>query len=101
MILGRPANLWTGLVTAALALIQVVLVNVRPDIDPTTVATVLGAVGVFLGVLISFIAGQPPTINAGDQVNVTTPAGQPNATATLGVTPSGNVSIANADVVPK
>jgi hypothetical protein len=101
VILGRPANLWTGLVTAGLALVQVVLVTLVPDADPTTVATILGAVGIFLGVLISFIANTTPTINAGDQINVTTPAGQPNATATLGVTPAGDVTIANADVTPQ
>lgn len=98
MILGRPANAWTGLVTAGLALIQVLTVTLVPGIDATAVATILGSVGVFLGVLIAFIAGQTPTINSGGQVNVTTPAGQPNATATLGVE-EGVVTIANADVV--
>ena len=87
MILGRPANLWTGLVTAFLALLQVIVVQVAPGIDPTVVATILGSVGVFLGVLISFIANQPPTLNEGDRLHITTPGNQPNVTVTAEIPP--------------
>lgn len=87
MILGRPANLWTGLVTAFLALLQVVLVTVVPGIDATAVATILGSVGVFMGVLIGFIANQPPTLNEGDRLHIATPAGKDNVTITAEIPP--------------
>ena len=82
MILGRPTNIWLGLVTAALAFTQVVIVTVRPDINATSVATVLGSLGGLLAVVIALIANQPPTVNSGDTVKVVTPEGQPNYTVT-------------------
>lgn len=80
MILGRPTNQWVGLITAAASLAQVLIVTLKPDVDAAQVAIVLGAVTGFLGVLIAFIAGQPPTINPGDSVTLVTPAGQENVT---------------------
>lgn len=83
MIFGRPVNQWVGLITAAASLAQVLIVTLRPDVDPAQVAIVLGALTAFLGVFIAFIAGQPPTLNSGDTVTVVTPAGQPNVVKTV------------------
>ena len=82
MILGRPVNLWTGLVVSTLAVIQIVLVNIG-GFDPIVVSTLLGAIGILLGSLISLIANQPPTINSGDLVTVVTPPGQDNRVVTV------------------
>lgn len=76
MIFGRPTNLWLGLSTAIVGAITVTLV--AAGFDPTLVATVSGAWGGVVGAMIVVIAGQPPTVNSGDTVNVVTPAGQPN-----------------------
>jgi hypothetical protein len=80
MILGRPTNLWLGLVTAALGFMQVAIVslNLLPNVDPAQIATVLGALGLLLGALITLVANQPPTLNAGDPYVVATPSGTPN-----------------------
>ena len=83
MILGRPTNLWLGLVTAVLGFIQVALLSVRPEIDPTQLGLVLGAAGLLLGAIIALIANQPPTLNTGDKVNVVTPAGEANKVITV------------------
>lgn len=79
MIFGRPSNLWLGLVTAAVGFASVTAVTVF-HLDPTSVATVAGAGTGLLGAVVALVAGQPPTVKAGDQVNVTTPAGDPNYT---------------------
>lgn len=94
MILGRPINLWTGLVTAVLGVVSVIAINVL-DYDPETVALIVGSLATLLGSVVALVAVQPPTVNAGSQVNVTTPSGQPNASATLGVTAGGDVTVAN------
>jgi hypothetical protein len=83
VIFGRPINLWLGLVTASLAFAQVLIVTLVPDVDPTTVATVLGAFGGLLAVVIALVANQPPTISSGDTVKVVTPPGQDNRTVTV------------------
>ena len=83
MILGRPINLWLGFVTALLAFTQVLVVTLLPDIDPTAVATVLGALGGLLAVIIALVANQPPTVNAGSTVNVITPPGEANREVTV------------------
>ena len=83
MLFGRPTNQWIGLITAAASLVQVLVVTLLPEVNPATVAVVIGAVTGFLGVLIAFVAGQPPTLNPGDTVTVVTPQGQPNATVTV------------------
>ena len=91
MILGRPINLWTGLVTAVLGVASVFAINVL-NYDPETVALIIGSLATLLGALIALVAVQPPTVNSGTQVNVTTPSGQPNASATVSVAPSGDVT---------
>lgn len=91
MIFGRPTNLWTGLATALVGFLSILAVTVL-KYDPTIVAQLSGAGALLLGALISLVANQPPTINSGGTVNVTTPAGQPNASATVSVAPSGDVT---------
>lgn len=89
MIFGRPTNLWLGLVTAAVALVQGLIVIFVPGVDPTQIATAGALVVAFLGALIALIAGQPPTLNPGDAYKVVTAAGEPNVTkvANTNVTP--------------
>lgn len=82
MIFGRPTNLWLGVVVAGLAVLQIVLVNVL-HYDAVLVSTLLAAVGAFLGTVISLIANGPPSVPVGSNINVTTPAGQPNVLATV------------------
>jgi hypothetical protein len=79
MIFGRASNLWLGLVTAGVGFTSVVAVTVF-HLDPTAVATVAGAGTGLLGAVVALVAGQPPTVNAGDRVNVMTPSGDPNYT---------------------
>lgn len=87
MILGRPTNLWLGLVGAVTAFLQVAIVNLVPDVNATAVATVLGAFGLLLAALVSLIANQPPVVNPGDTVHVITAAGQPNYETTIATPP--------------
>ncbi len=89
MILGRPTNLWNGLVVAAVSLISIVVMQLAPDVDSEVVATIGAAVSLFLGTVIAIVANQPPTLNVGDGYNVVTPSGQPNVSkvANTNVTP--------------
>lgn len=80
MILGRPTNLWNGLVVAAVSLVSIVVMQLLPDVDSEVVATIAAATTLFLGSVIAVIANQPPTVNPGDTITVTTPVGQPNET---------------------
>lgn len=91
MIAGRPINLWLGVTTAAAGFVTVSLIALGAD--PTVVANIVGAGAGVMGAVIALVAGQPPTIASGGQVNVQTPAGQPNGTATLEVTRSGEVTV--------
>lgn len=61
MILGRSTPQWLGLITAAGSLAQLLIVQFIPGSDPTVVATVVGAVGVFLGAFIAFLANTATT----------------------------------------
>ena len=61
MILGRSTPQWLGLITAAGSLAQLLIVQLVPDADPTVVATIVGAVGVFLGAFIAFLANTATT----------------------------------------
>ena len=83
MLFGHPTNQWIGLITAAASLVQVLVVTLLPDVDPATVAVVIGAVTGFLGVLIAFVAGQPPTLAPGDKFVTVTPGDAPNKTVTV------------------
>lgn len=90
MIFGRPINLWLGFTTALVGFVSVTAVTIGAD--PQIVATIAGSGSGVLGAVIALVAGQPPTVNAGDTVKVTTPAGQPNATTTLDLAPTGEVT---------
>jgi len=81
MILGRPTNLWLGLVSAlsgAIAATAIVL-----GADGETVGILAGVWSAVIGACILIIANQPPTVSSGDTVNVITPAGEPNRTVTV------------------
>jgi hypothetical protein len=81
MILGRNTQQWLGLITAAAATIQTLVVVLLPEIDAGTVAVIIGAVVGFLGVLIAFIANNyttpvaDPQLKAGTMVRVTDEGG--------------------------
>ena len=75
MIFGRPVNQWNGLIGAAVGLIGTVIGATQPADVAQTSLVILGAVGAFLGVLVAFLAGQPPTLSPGDTFTVQTPAG--------------------------
>lgn len=83
MILGRPTNLWNGLVVAAVSLVSIVVMQLLPDVDSEVVATIAAATTLFLGAAIALVANGAPTVNAGDPVRVVTPAGEPNKTVTV------------------
>lgn len=82
MILGRPTNLWNGLVVAAVSLISIVSMQLIPDVDAEVVATVGAAVSLFLGTVIALVANGTPTVNEGDAVHVVTEGTEPNRTIT-------------------
>ncbi len=82
MILGRPTNLWNGLIVAAVSLVSIVVMQLQPDVDSEVVATIAAAVSLFLGSVIAILANGTPTVNQGDTVKVITPDGQPNTTIT-------------------
>lgn len=81
MILGRNTQQWLGLITALAGLIQTIAPVILPGIDPGTLATVLGATTLFLGVLIAFVANtyttpsNDPQLKAGTMVRVTDQGG--------------------------
>ena len=79
MILGRPVNLWNGLVVAAVSLVSIVIMQLLPDVDSEVIATIAAASTLFFGSVIALVAVQPPTLNPGDQYNVVTPGDGENA----------------------
>lgn len=98
MILGRPTNLWLGAVTAVLnALAVIANADASPlaGLAPLATPEIVGVVNLALGSVIALIAVQTPTVLPDSQVNVQTPSGQPNASASLGLTesPSGETVV--------
>jgi hypothetical protein len=81
VILGRNTQQWLGLITAAAATIQTLIVALLPDVDAGTVAIVLGAVTGFLGIFIAFVANTyttpvaDPQLKEGTMVRVTDESG--------------------------
>lgn len=81
MILGRHTTAWVSLITALGGLVQLLLVTFAPSLDPTAVATVIGAVVTFLGVFLAFLANTAttptadPQLQAGTMVRVTDDSG--------------------------
>ena len=95
MILGRSTVQWTALIAAAAGLAQVLAVTLT-TLDPTVVATILGATTLFLGSFIAFLANtqttpiSDPRLKVGTEVSVLTSAGQKtNDTVTIQPTPPG------------
>jgi hypothetical protein len=82
MILGRPTNLWNGLVVALVSLVSIVVMQLLPDVDSEVVATIAAATTLFLGSAIALVANGAPTVKPGDPVKVATPSGQENYTLT-------------------
>lgn len=81
MILGRSTQQWLGLLSALTGFLQIVIPTIFPAVDSKTLATVLGAVAIFLGALIAFIANTyttpaaDPQLKAGTMVRVTDESG--------------------------
>lgn len=73
MILGRSTVQWTSLITAAGAMIQVVIVQLVPTLDPVVVATLIGSTVVFLGFFIAFLANTETTPSKSPQLVEGTP----------------------------
>ena len=99
MILGRPTNQWIGAFTAVFSAVVIVLGALTPPIVIPSV--VVGAVGVAFGAIVLLVAGQPPTLNPGDTLNVTTPAGQPTAVTTVAIPPAADAAPVMTPVPPK
>lgn len=78
MIAGRPTNLWLGLTTAIVGAVQVTAVALH--VDPTLVASLGGAWGLVIGAAVLLVAGQPPTVNAGDPIRIASANGAPPTT---------------------
>ena len=83
MILGRPTNLWNGLVVAAISTASIIAMQLYPDVDGEVIATVGAAITLLFGAVIALVANQAPTVNSGDTVKVVTPSGEPNKTVTV------------------
>lgn len=80
MILGRPTNLWNGLVVALVSLVSIISMQLFPDVDGELVATIGASVTAFLGTVILFVANGTPSVLAGGDVRVITPEGEDNYT---------------------
>ena len=89
MILNRPTNLWLGAFTAIWSVIVLVLKSQGIEISLELATGVTAAAGA----LVLLVANQTPTVAAGSDIKVQTPTGQPNATATVDIAPSGEVTV--------
>lgn len=98
MIFGRPTNLWLGVVTSGAGVAGIALI--AAGVNPTFVAQLLGAVVAFLGAVIGLVAGQPPSVNPGDRIIVHTANNEPDATAKVGLSPSGQVAVIDRRAPP-
>jgi len=88
IIWGRPQNLILGAVTALFNVVILVLGSQGIAIPPEVVA----AVNIAAGAVVAVIAYQPPTLNPGDTLNVTTPPGQPTAVTTVATPPAADAA---------
>ena len=84
MILGRPANLVLGAVTAIINAIALIAGAQGHPID----ASVLAGINLAAGAIITLIAGQPPTLAPGDSFTVQTAPGTPNYQTTVATPPA-------------
>ncbi len=88
MILGRPVNLVVGAFQAVLGAIVLALGALDPPI--VIQAPVVAAVVIAFGAVIAVVAGQPPTLNPGDQFRTVTPQGTPNYVTTVATPPAAD-----------
>ena len=79
MIFGRPTNLILGAFTG---IFNVVVLVSNSQGGTFFTPEIVAAVNIAAGALITLIAGQPATVNAGDKINVVTPQGEPNKVIT-------------------
>lgn len=86
MILGRPANLVLGAVTAIINAVALILGAEGHPID----TGVLAGINLAAGAIITLIAGQPPTLSPGDTFTVKTAAGQPDYQTTVAHPPAAD-----------
>jgi hypothetical protein len=86
MILGRPQNLVLGAVAGIFNVVALILAANHTPIDPSVYA----GINIALAAIITLIAYQPPTLNPGQQFNVTTAQGQPNYVTTVAVPPAAD-----------
>jgi hypothetical protein len=76
MILGRNTQQWMGLIGAAIAFAQLMVGVLKPEMA-STAAIILGGLGVFAGVAVTFIANTyttpvaDPMLKEGTMVRVT------------------------------
>lgn len=94
MILGRPTNLWTGLLTLISGAVATTLIVAGAD--PVTVATLLGPWTAVLGAVILFVANQPATIAEGASYTVVTTGNAPNVQKV-----ANRVATPPANLIPK
>jgi len=76
MILGRPTNLWTGLIASIIGLLS--LAALLLGADAVAVAQLTAAFTLVAGGVIALVANQPPSMLVGQQYTVVTPGEQPN-----------------------
>lgn len=88
MIFGRPQNLILGAFTALFNVVVFALGTQGIQIDPQLVILV----NIAAAALVTVIAYQPPTLNPGDTLNVTTPPGQPTAVTTVATPPAADAA---------
>ena len=97
MIFGRPQNLILGALTALFNVVVLALKASGTEVPPEIVA----AVNVALAAIITLIAYQPPTLNPGYTLNVTTPAGMPTAVTTVATPPAADAAPVMTPNAPK
>ncbi len=81
MFLGRNTVQWTALISAIVSGFQIIGPILWPQIDPVSLATILGTAGIMLGAVIVFVANTSttpsgdPQLKEGTMIRVTDDAG--------------------------
>lgn len=76
MILGRPVNLWLAAFTAVLNVLVLLSIVVLDALQ-------LAGINIAAAAVIGLVANSTPTVKAGSEINVVTPADEPNYTTTV------------------
>jgi hypothetical protein len=95
MILGRPANLILGALTALLNVIALTVAAAGVHVTPEYIA----ALNVAMAALVAVVAGQPPTVNPGDTVHVTNGEGSGSTVTRVVQTRDATRPVASLDRV--